>query len=320
MDVLSSVLSELKLEGIAYRRLELRAPWRISFDQQGVRGVHIVLRGRCDLVVRGGGTTRLEAGDIVVLPRADEHLLQAVDAAHEPVVSAGHLVRRSDHGVIRVPGLGEATTILCGAFLFGETGHPAVAGLPHLVHVPGEAGRSTKWLTSYVELLSAAALEGGPGSQIVMARLTDALIAQVLGHHIGTAAEPGWLRGLQDPYIAKALGVLHDDLSYPWTLESLALTAGLSRSAFAARFAEQVGRTPMRYLQNFRMQRAMELLRDERATVAQVAAQVGYGSEAALATAFKRQVGQTPGSYRRGVRAATEVAQQWQEQGTHAVS
>ena len=114
-----------------------------------------------------------------------------------------------------------------------------------------------------------------------MARLSDALVTRALRHHLDSGQEPGWLRGLRDPFIARALAALHGDLSTRWTVESLARTAGLSRSAFAARFTRLVGRAPMDYLFRCRMLLAMKLLRDEKATVANVAGQVGYGSEAA---------------------------------------
>jgi AraC-like DNA-binding protein len=137
-----------------------------------------------------------------------------------------------------------------------------------------------------------------------MARLSDALVAQALRFHAEHADDPGWLRGLRDPYVAKALAALHDDLGHLWTLDSLASTAGLSRSAFAARFTAMVGEPPMRYLHDRRMQRAMTILRDERVTLERVAAQVGYGSQVALSAAFKRHTGarRAPGGARPGGR------------------
>jgi AraC-like DNA-binding protein len=132
-----------------------------------------------------------------------------------------------------------------------------------------------------------------------MALLSDALITRALRHHIEAAVEPGWLHGLRDPYVASALAALHADLAASWTLDSLARAAGLSRAAFAARFAGTVGQTPMKYLYQCRMRRAMTLLSVERATAASVAPRVGYGSEAAFAAAFARHTGTTPAAYRR---------------------
>jgi AraC-like DNA-binding protein len=295
------VLRELKFESVAYRRLELTAPWRVGFEQRGVRGIHIVVDGRCELVV-GGTAVGLAPGDLVVLPRADPHELRSPGAGRVPLVPSMELAARAERGRIRTGGDGDATRILCGAFVFGETAHPALAGLPRLVHVPGATRGAPGWLGAYVEVLTTAALEGGPGSELVMARLSDALVAEALRFHAERADDAGWLHGLRDPYVARALAALHDDLGRHWTLDALARAAGLSRSAFAERFTATVGQPPMRYLHECRMQRAMTILRDERATLGRVAARVGYGSEAALSAAFKRHTGQAPGAYRRAAR------------------
>ncbi|HEX8861744.1 MAG TPA: AraC family transcriptional regulator [Actinomycetes bacterium] len=132
-------------------------------------------------------------------------------------------------------------------------------------------------------------------------------MAQALRFHAEHADDPGWLRGLRDPYVARALAALHDDLGHAWTLDSLARTAGLSPSAFAVRFTAMVGEPPMRYLHDRRMQRAMTILRDERATLERVAAAVGYGSQAALSAAFKRHTGRAPGAWRRETRRPAEL-------------
>jgi AraC-like DNA-binding protein len=299
MDVLSSVLRELRLHSASYRLLRLRAPWRLRFDG-GLRGVHVLVTGHCDLVLDGQPPRRVRAGDLVVLPRADSHTLASPDGAHEPAWSSLELVRRNEGSEVAAGGTGELTEIVCGAFFLGHEDHPAVAGLPRCVHVPG----APKWLAGLTDALAAEATEGGPGSEVVMARLSDALITRALRHHVETAEEPGWLHGLRDPHVARALAALHADLAGPWTLESLARTAELSRAAFAARFAATVGQTPMKYLYQCRMRLAMTLLSVERATAASVAPRVGYGSEAAFSAAFTRHAGTTPAAYRRRATAS----------------
>lgn len=293
MDVLSSVLRELRLESASYRLLRLRSPWRVRFDG-GLRGVHVVVDGQCDLVLDGRAPLRLRAGDLVVLPRADSHTLASTDGAHAPAVSSIELARRTDGTELAAGGSGARTDIVCGAFLLGHEDHPAVAGFPRHIHVPG-----APWLASLTDALTTEAVEGGPGSEVVMARLSDALITRALRHHVETAEEPGWLHGLRDPYVATALAAMHGDPAAPWTLGSLARRAGLSRAAFAARFAGTVGQTPMKYLFRSRMRRAMTLLTVERATAASVAPRVGYGSEAAFSAAFTRHTGTTPAAFRR---------------------
>jgi len=131
-----------------------------------------------------------------------------------------------------------------------------------------------------------------------MARLSDALLTRALRHHTYAAARPGWLAGLRDPYVAPALAAMHQDLSLPWTVASLARTAGLSRAAFAAPFTDRVGEPVMRYLLSLRMQRARTLLRSPDLALAAIATQIGYQSDVAFSAALKRETGSAPGKYR----------------------
>ncbi len=271
MDLLSAVLREVQFSSAAYRWLDLRAPFRTEFDQPQLRGVHIIARGSCELVFPDGTVQPLHEGDLVILPRGDHHALRSRDDATD-------------------------TLVVCGAFLVGQPDHPVLRGLPRTVYVPSGDGA---WVAPLVAALSAEAFDGGPGSDLVMARLSDAMLIRALRHHSVTTGHPGWLAGLRDPYIAPALAAVHADLARPWTLSGLAAEAGLSRAAFAARFSERVGEPAMRYVLALRMQRAKSLLRDRRATVAAVAGQVGYQSEVGFAASFKREVGVSPGSYHR---------------------
>jgi AraC-like DNA-binding protein len=161
----------------------------------------------------------------------------------------------------------------------GEEDHPAMSSLPSCIQVPAHGGQATEWLRGLSAALVAEADEGGRGSEIVMARLSDALVTRALRHHLQTADEPGWLRGLRDPAIARALTALHADLAAQWSVASLARAADMSRAAFAARFQRTMGQAPMAYVTQVRIRTAMALLRSDRATVATVASRVGYGSE-----------------------------------------
>ena len=296
-DLLSSVLRELRFSSAAYRWLELGSPFGVDFDRAGLRGVHIIAEGRCELVLRDGTVTPLGAGDVVILPRGDSHVLRS--AAATRAVSGYDLTVHSPGPRLTTGGTGDRTVVVCGAFTVGEPDHPALRGLPAVIHLPGTGGRPPAWVAALVDALRTEAFDGGPGSDLVMARLSDALLIRALRHHSTAVGRPGWLAGLADPGVAAALAAMHRDPAHPWTLPALAATAGLSRAAFAAHFTERVGQPAMRYLLALRMQRARTLLRDERATVAAVAGQVGYGSDVAFAAAFKREVGASPGAYRR---------------------
>ncbi|MBG0568559.1 AraC family transcriptional regulator [Actinoplanes aureus] len=301
MDLLSAVLREARFESAGYRWLELGTPFRVGFDRPGLRGVHLVTRGRCEYALASGRTAPLGAGDLVIFPRGDAHLLRSPGSVKGPVASGMDLATRTPGIRLRAGGPVPDTVVMCGAFVVGEPDHPALRGLPRVLQVPGTAGRPQPWLTPLVTALDTEARDGGPGSDLVMARLSDAILIRALRHHGDTAPE-GWLAGLADPYVAAALEALHADPARPWTLAALARVAGLSRAAFAARFTGRVGEPPMRYLLAIRMHRARSLLRDERVTVARVAGQVGYASEVAFAAAFKREVGTSPGAYRKAAR------------------
>jgi len=299
VDLLSAALRELRLESAGYRWLELGAPFRMRFDQPGLRGVHLVARGDCELVLDDGNVDRIAAGDLVIFPRGDPHLLRSRGAGDGPTVSGFELATRTGGTRLRAGGPTVDSVVVCGAFLVGEPDHPALRGLPRVLHLPGDAGRPPPWLAPLVDALTAEAFDGGPGSDLVMARLSDALLIRALRHHSESVTQPGWLAGLRDPYVAAALGALHADPARPWTLASLARAAGLSRAAFAARFTERVGEPAMRYLLSLRMQRAKTLLHDQETTIATVATRVGYQSEVAFAAAFKREAGTSPSAWRR---------------------
>ncbi|MFC6010918.1 AraC family transcriptional regulator [Nocardia lasii] len=291
-DLMGTVLGELRLESVAYRRLELDRPFRLSFDQAALRGVHVVLHGECELVRHDGTVTSLRTGDLVMLPRADPHILRSPGAGPLDTRPVARIATSSPapHA--------SSTVILCGAFLVGEVEHPALQGFPTLIHIPGQDGAVAPWLRPYLDALAAEARDGGPGSDIVMARLSDALIIRSFRHCADTLDQPGWLRGSHDAVLAPALRALHADLARSWTIAELAAVAGVSRATFAARFTERMGQPVIAYVLAARMQRARVLLRDQRATIAAIAHQVGYGSDIAFAAAFKRAHRVTPGAYR----------------------
>ncbi|WP_328469475.1 AraC family transcriptional regulator [Actinoplanes sp. NBC_00393] len=298
MDLLSTILREAHFASAGYRWLEFGTPFRIGFDRPGLRGVHLITHGRCEYLLAGGDPVPLGTGDLVIFPRGDAHVLQSPGAGTGPVVAGFELATRTPGIRVRGGGPVPETVVMCGAFVMGEPDHPALRGLPPVLRVPGTDGRPQPWLVPLAEALEAEALDGGPGSDLVMGRLSDALLIRALRRH-ASAGHAGWLAGLADPYVSAALAAMHTEPARPWTLAALAGVAGLSRAAFAARFTGRVGEPAMRYLLALRMQRARNLLRDERVTVAAVAGQVGYGSEVAFAAAFKREVGVSPGAYRK---------------------
>ena len=254
-------------------------------------------RGALQLVVRDE-VVPSSAGDLVLLPRADPHQLRS-HGRHVDAVDSFRLAEAE--GIVRNAEGGERVVILCGAFIFHRTDRYLLAALPHVIRVPGKAGQAQAWLAPYVEVLSAETAATDGGSDMIMARLSDALIARTLRAEAGTSGQGGWLGALRDPRLARALALMHGQFAAGWSLPELARQAGFSRAAFAAQFARALGLPPMQYLTGVRMRKAALLLADG-ASVAQAAQAVGYGSEAAFSAAFHRYAGTAPGAYRRATR------------------
>nr|WP_269781679.1 AraC family transcriptional regulator [Nocardia bovistercoris] len=294
---MSRVLSEIRFHSAGYRRLRLGAPFEITFTQSGLRGIHIVLHGECDLVLTGDIRHRLRAGDLAILPRADPHALCSIGPPPLRPTSAAQLAALPDKS-IHFGGSGAETSILCGAFAVGEPQHPALQGLPSVLHVRGERGAVPPWLHPYIDIVTAEVAEQAAGSDLVMARLSDAIVIRAMRHHGAVTDQPGWLAGLADPALARALAAIHDDPAHPWRIDTLAHLTGMSRATFAAKFTDRVGQPAITYITALRMQKARTLLRDDRLTVAAIARQVGYRSDVAFAAAFKRAHRMSPGRFR----------------------
>ncbi len=173
--------------------------------------------------------------------------------------------------------------------------------LPGTVHVEASNPRGEDWMQSTLRLIAAEARELRPGGEAVMTRLADILVIQAIRSWLDgdPAAQKGWFGALRDPHIGRAIAAVHRDPAQVWTVEALAREAAMSRSAFAARFADLVGEPPVRYVARWRMQVAHAALRDDGATVAELADRLGYRSEAAFARAFKRLIGVSPGAVKR---------------------
>jgi AraC-like DNA-binding protein len=289
MDVLSDVLDTIRLQSAVFVQTELEPPWGIHAAASDTFAFHIVTRGRCWLSVDGRPAERVSAGDVLLLNRGRSHTL--TDAPETPARP--------------IPG---ATGLTCGCFRYDGAGSTLLmAALPIVIHTGTLGGELGPWLAQTVQLLAYESRRDHPGNETVVNRLCDALFVYLVRGHLQALRDggPNWLRALIDPQVGVALRSIHEEPSAPWTVATLAARAAMSRSAFAARFAELVGETPMQYLIRWRLEKAARMLRDGGDGIAQVAARVGYDSEAAFNKAFKRSIGVAPGAYRRAARAAT---------------
>ena len=316
MDVLSDVLSSVKLQGSVYCRAEFSAPWGIEAQMpEGRANFIVVTRGNCFLEIEGENkSASLAGGDLIVLPRQATYFLR--DAPESETIPIQNLFQHNcsvkQNGIkeIKWGGGGGATCeLIVGCFEF-EGGdarfNPLLSVLPAVLHVRGEAGQIMPWLNQTLGFIAFEVNSDAPGAEAAVSRLTDILFIQAVRAYINGCAQKkpdecqnGWLRAISDRQIGQALSAIHELPGEKWTVAALAARAGMSRAAFAARFANLVGKPPHEYLTEWRMHRANHFLRGEKRTLAEVSSSLGYESEAAFSKAFKRTTGVSPGSARK---------------------
>lgn len=313
MDVLSEVLRAVRLEGALFFNGEFSAPWCLSTQPGSIAPYlsphngqliiyHFVTEGRAYAHLNGGRREELSAGDVVVFPHGDQHFLG--HGAAEPVDSAKTFGRNLSEGLklARFGGGGEVTRFVCG-FMVCEPrlGQVLLAGLPPMFKVRVVADATEEWLEHSIRF-SVGDLNGSSpaGSELIRAKLAELLFVETLRRYLNQLPldATGWLAGVRDTAVGHALALLHNDPSRAWTIADLARQVGLSRSRLAQRFRHFVGESPMTYLARWRLRLGAEILQTSDNSVAQVAAAVGYGSEASFNRAFKREFASPPATFR----------------------
>ena len=304
LDPLGEALHFLRMTGVMYCRSEFTAPWALELPVlDDCLMFHVVTVGHCRLQVDGCDDHELHAGQFALVPHGAGHRLTS-----EPGIPAARLFdlprqQVSDrYEILRYGGDGAPTTIICGAVRFD---HPAAARLitllPKVIEVDTWNSPEQDWMQSTLRLMAAEAQAMRPGGETVVTRLADILVIQAIRSWISTdpAAQTGWLGALQDGQIGRALALVHREPARPWTVASLATEVAVSRSAFAARFTALVGEPAMHYVARWRMNIALTWLKQDDAPLGDVAARLGYESEAAFSRTFKRMIGYSPGAARR---------------------
>ncbi|MEV6521064.1 AraC family transcriptional regulator [Longispora sp. NPDC051575] len=302
-DLLGEALHLLHLTGTLYCRAELTAPWGVAVPTlPGLMTFQIVTAGACWLDVDGAEPLLLRQGSLALIPHGTPHRMRsAPDAATLPLFDLPVEHVSEWYEIMRHGGGGEFTHITYGAMTFDHvTAQRLVAQLPAVLHVDTWDEDDASWLHSTLRFITREALTLRPGGEAVITRLADILAIQAIRSWLDSAPEArqGWLAALRDPQIGRALSSMHRSAGLSWTVAALAREAGMSRSAFAARFTELVGEPAMRYLAEWRMQLARTHLRQSTEPLSAVAHRFGYQSEAAFCRAFKRSFGVPPGSAR----------------------
>lgn len=301
-DLLSEMLKGLRLDGVAYGRFRMVAPWGIRFPAQEAAWFHFISHSGCWLQAPDKSWTQLSAGDAVLLPRGSEHVLASTpDAAVVPVDE----VKRTSvcENVYDLHGGGtgcDMTTLFSGSMHFNlDSLHPLLHLMPDLMKACDHSGKEP----AFPYLLDAMNREvemdrvGAPG---ILARLADVLAASIIRSWVeyGCGDSTGWIAAVRCPCVGKVLAAIHLNPDQDWSIMALAKIMGASRSSFADKFASTVGETPARYVARIRMSRARQWISRDNTKLAVVAQRLGYDSEASFSRAFKRITGHVPSHFR----------------------
>jgi AraC-like DNA-binding protein len=321
-DTLSDVLRTVRLTGSVFFLSEISSPCdsarvaegtslapALAPRTQNVISYHVVAEGACWAGLYEGDPVRLEAGDVLVFPHGDSYYIGLDrEMPGPPNVQAcvGYLsaISRGQLPFVLTGGGGgpERAKLVCGFLGCDQRPfNPLLDSLPRLMIVRGGKRPAGDRLDRLIELALAEAREQNPGGESVRLRLSELVFVEAIRRHLATMpqGESGWLAGLRDEAVGRALTSLHAQPTHGWTLASLAKASGTSRSGLADRFNRLVGQPPMQYLMRWRMQLAAQLLSDGWSKVGAVAAEVGYDSEAAFSRAFKKVSGVAPATWRR---------------------
>jgi AraC-like DNA-binding protein len=325
MDVLSEVLKVVRLDGAFFYNAEFSSPWsvrsppsRVLADYLAPGAGHVIIY---HLLTEGHGFARLEdgepvpleAGDIVIFPHGDAHIMD--NGAQVKTVDLGkELERVVSQGlrIARMGGGGEVTKYVCGYMACEpRLAQVLLGGLPRLFKISIRNDAAGRWLENSIRFSVTEADAARAGSEAVLAKLSEALFVETLRRYIALLPErqTGWLAGARDPEVSKALAMMHRYPARPWTIASLAKEAGTSRSVLAERFRHYLGEPPMGYLTHWRLQLGAQMLSSSSYSVAQIASEVGYESEPAFNRAFKREFNLPPARFRTEAKAARQSRQ-----------
>jgi AraC-like DNA-binding protein len=315
MDAFSEILSGVRLNGAVFFSAEFSAPWGVSTPGSNLMApriapgaahlvlYHLVVEGGAVVEMPDGESLEVVPGDIVVFPHGVEHHMSSGRGVARPFPNygIGAKIQSRDLSPFCAGGGGEISRFVCGYMTCDpHLSRPILSGLPAVFKVNIRTDRSGHWMENSILHLVEEAASGQIGSEAMLAKLSEALFVDTLRRYVAGLPkhQTGWLAGARDPIVGKSLGLLHNRISHPWTIADLAGQVGISRSALVERFTRYLSEPPMTYLTRWRLQLAARSLEKTSQGIAEIAAGIGYESEAAFNRAFKREFGQPPGRYR----------------------
>ncbi|MFI5033836.1 MAG: AraC family transcriptional regulator [Reyranellales bacterium] len=315
-DALSDVLKAVRLTGAAFFDVVASAPWvaeqptremvlpKILPGAGHLISYHVVTDGSCYAAKLGEEAVRLEEGEIIVFTKGDPHVMSSAPGMRAQPVTQAELDAATAGPLPFFRRVGEdgpsSVKLVCGFLACdAQPFNPLLDNLPPIIKTGRSDGGDTSWLGEFVRLARDESANKRAGGESVLAKLSELMFIEVVRRHLESLPpeKSGWLAGLRDPSVGRALSLMHGRPAHSWTIDELARDAGASRSVLAERFAQLVGLPPMHYLANWRMQIAAGLL-SRGANIAAIAAETGYGSEAAFSRAFKKMVGVPPSAWR----------------------
>jgi AraC-like DNA-binding protein len=315
MDALSDMLRAAHLTGGVFLNAAFTAPWCIATQMTPklcapylgavahLIPYHCVLEGELWIALEGQPPQPLRRGEVLLLPRNDPHLMGS-DLGLRPI-SGRDVILPPQGGslhAIRHGGGGALVRMVCG-YLGCDIayGNPVVATLPAAMRVQLDEAGPAQWICSTFQYAASEVAGGRAGSETVLAKLSELLFIEAVRRFVEELppSQTGWLAGLRDPAVGRALALMHAEMARSWSVDELGREIGMSRSVLAERFSRLIGMAPMHYLAHWRMQVAAQQLKATDSSLAQVAELVGYESEAAFSRAFKKKFGTAPATWRR---------------------
>ncbi|MGC2456261.1 MAG: AraC family transcriptional regulator [Pseudolabrys sp.] len=327
-DVLSDLLRTVRLTGATFFDVTVREPWvaeqppremilrKILPGAEHLIAYHVVVEGQCFAGIIGEKPIVVEAGEVIVFTNGDPHALSSSPGMRaDPITPdtlnaalAGHLPHFLNYG-----GAGPVSAKLVCGFLACDARpfNPLLENLPPVIKAGDPKSNDAGWLGQFIRFAIMESTNKRAGGESVLAKLSELMFIEVVRRYLEALPpeQAGWLAGLRDPFVGKALSLLHGAPAFSWTIEELAKQVGLSRSVLAERFTNLVGTPPLHYLAKWRMQIALGILSGGNANVASVAAEIGYESEAAFSRAFKKMMGIPPSTWRRRAGAGLSPSQ-----------
>lgn len=300
MDILSDILSKVKLSSVVYFKSDFSEPWGMEIPKGPFAQFHIVTKGQCVLKTKDK-SIQLFAGDIIVFPLGASHWL--ANNENSKRYQGQDVVQSILSGKSLFEGDKLSTTLVCGHFEFDKNlDHPFIKELPSIIHIDDTDLKQYSWLKNITDLVIEEAEKEQSGSGVIINKLGEILFVHTLRAFIlKNKSVNGFIAAIQDERISKVLKEIHSSPENAWQLETLAQIAGMSRTSFINKFKMLIGDTPFNYLTQWRLLQAKELLKESNKSVGEIAEEVGYQSEAAFNRVFKKNIKQTPLKFRQNI-------------------